>query len=142
MKNYGQLNQEVLNLVSKSPARKNVRATSDQQVHHRLKLSASDIPELPAGCVVDVLNVGPGGLNFGDLVCGMQDRKTVVGRFLGLKGEEMELSVGNQRRTLRLNEVAGKVTRAEYQGKDFDPAHQSGFARLISRLTRYGTLFR
>lgn len=140
MQHYGNLSQEVLAIAARTPARQPQR--SDRQVHHKLRLNSSDLPGLPAGSVVDVLNVGHGSFEFGDLVCGMQGKQTFIGRFLGLKGEDIELSVGNRVHRMKPADSIGKVTRAEVDGKDFDPARQSALGRFISRLTRYGTLFR
>lgn len=140
MPRYGELSQEVHSLVSQTPVRTPSRI--DRQAHHKLRLKATDLKELPEGCVLDVLNVPVTTYEFGDLVCGMQGQQTIVGRFLGLKGEEMEVSVGKTVRRLKPAENIGKVTRAEHQGRDFDPNHQNAFARLIGRLTRYGTIFR
>ena len=134
--------QETYNLLSDEVARKNTRSALEMQRFRRLHVLISEIPELPSGCTVEVLRVGHKTLKFGDLVCGKSGRNTVFGRFLGVHGELMELSVGNRKCTVHLRDSLGKITRAEFKGRQFDPAYQSGFARLISRLTRYGTLFR
>ena len=100
-------------------------------VHYGIELTDCELPELPAGSVIDVLTFPPECLAYGDLVYGRQSDQPVVGRFLGRRGDNVELARRGRRHVMSGRDTVGRVIRARVQGREIDP-RRSRIANLVT----------
>lgn len=113
--------------------------------NQRVRLMASDIPAIPAGSYIYVEPMPYHKLKPGNIVYVRSGGALCLRRFLHLviDGLTTQLAVtpgGAPQETIPGNALVGKVVKAEYQKREFDPNREGLLQWIANRFTDYGSL--
>ena len=130
--NQGKLNKDIEALLAGTGPKKSNAGPKTMTV----QLEVSEMPKkIPAGSLIEIEKVAPADLKFGDIVyVGRRDR-AVLCRYVGTKGDMLEVTQQTQSgaQMVPANQLVGKVTKASFEGKTKEFTKDLTMSRMMLR---------
>lgn len=128
----GKLNKDMQALLAGTGPKKGTAGPKTTTV----QLEVSEMPKkIPAGSLIEIEKVAPTALKFGDIVyVGRRDR-AVLCRYVGTKGDMLEVTQQTQAgsQMVPASTLLGKVTKATYEGKTKEFTKDLTMSRVMLR---------
>lgn len=115
------------------------------QKRQKIRLTNSELNNIPNGAALSIEAVAMGKLNMGDIVCVNLGQGPQVRRFVKLKIAKNDTYIlvthdgYDKKDALPQSALVGRVVEAEVAGKTWDPSAENPLRRFWSKLTEYGT---
>lgn len=132
MSEKGKLNKDMETLLAGTGPKKGPAGPKTTTV----MLEVSEMPKkIPAGSLIEILKVTPADLKFGDIVYVGGRGRAVLCRYVGTKGDMLEVTQQTQSgsQLMPASQLLGKVTKATYEGKTKEFTKDLTMSRVMLR---------